>query len=47
VQVNREDSIKDALMRRVKMNGLERYFKEVIVPTEDVVEFTKRASAAG
>jgi transcription termination/antitermination protein NusG len=41
VQVNREDSIKDALMRRVRMNGLERYFKEIVVPTEDVVEFTK------
>jgi transcriptional antiterminator NusG len=41
VQVNREDSIKDALWRRVKMNGLERYFKEIVVPTEDVVEFTK------
>ena len=41
VQVNREDSIKDALLRRVKMNGIERYFKEIVVPTEDVVEFTK------
>lgn len=41
VQVNREDSIKDALWRRIKMNGLEKYFKEVIVPTEDVAEFTK------
>jgi transcriptional antiterminator NusG len=41
VQVNREDSIKDALLRRVKMNGLDRFFKEVVVPTEDVVEFTK------
>lgn len=41
VQVNREDSIKDALLRRVRMNGLDRYFKEVIVPTEDVIEFTK------
>jgi transcriptional antiterminator NusG len=41
VQVNREDSIKDALWRRVKMNGIERYFKEIVVPTEDVVEFTK------
>ena len=41
VQVNREDSIKDALWRRVKMNGLERYFKGIVVPTEDVVEFTK------
>jgi len=41
VQVNREDSIKDTLLRRIKMNGLERYFKEVVVPTEDVAEFTK------
>jgi transcriptional antiterminator NusG len=41
VQVNREDSIKDALLRKVKMEGLDRYFKEVVVPTEDVAEFTK------
>src|SRR5947209_315636 len=41
VQVNREDSIKEALWRRVKMNGLERYFKEIVVPPEDVIEFTK------
>jgi transcriptional antiterminator NusG len=41
VQVNREDSIKDALWRNVKRNGLDRYFKEIVVPTEDVVEFTK------
>jgi transcription termination/antitermination protein NusG len=41
VQVNREDSIKDALLRKVRLNGLDRYFKEVVVPTEDVAEFTK------
>jgi transcriptional antiterminator NusG len=41
VQVNREDSIKDALLRRVKMNGLERFFKDIVVPTEDIAEFTK------
>jgi transcriptional antiterminator NusG len=41
VQVNREDSIKDTLLRRIRMNGLDRYFKDVVVPTEDVVEFTK------
>ena len=41
VQVNREDSIKDTLLRRVKMNGLDRYFKDIVVPTEDVAEFTK------
>jgi transcriptional antiterminator NusG len=41
VAVNREDSIKEALLRRVKMNGLEKYFQDVVVPTEDVKEFTK------
>lgn len=41
VAVNREDSIKDALLRRVKMNGLEKYFSDIVVPTEDVKEFTK------
>lgn len=41
VAVNREDSIRAALVRRIKMNGLERYFKEIVVPTEDIAEFTK------
>lgn len=41
VQVNREDSIRDALLRKIKMEGVERYFREVVVPTEDVAEFTK------
>jgi transcriptional antiterminator NusG len=41
VQVNREDSIRDALQRRVKVEGLDRFFKEIVVPTEDVAEFTK------
>lgn len=41
VQVNREDSICDALRRRVAREGLEDYFRDIIVPTEDVVEFTK------
>ncbi|MGI9516382.1 MAG: transcription termination/antitermination protein NusG [Pirellulaceae bacterium] len=41
VQVNRENSICDALMRRVKVAGLERFFGEILVPTEDVREFTK------
>ncbi|HID76643.1 MAG TPA: transcription termination/antitermination factor NusG [Planctomycetaceae bacterium] len=39
VQSNREDSIRDALLRRVKVAGLEQYFGEVIVPTEMVTEF--------
>jgi transcriptional antiterminator NusG len=41
VQVNREDAIKEALQRRIKREGMEKYFKEIIVPTEDVIEFTK------
>jgi transcriptional antiterminator NusG len=39
VQSNREESIRDGLMRRVKVAGLEEYFKEIIVPTETVTEF--------
>jgi transcriptional antiterminator NusG len=45
VAVNREDSIREALLRRVRMNGLERYFADVVVPTEDVKEFTKTGKA--
>jgi len=41
VQVNRESSIADALRRSVMMNGMEELFDEIVVPTEDVVEFTK------
>jgi len=39
VQSNREDSIREGLLRRVKIAGLEHYFGEVIVPTEKVTEF--------
>jgi transcriptional antiterminator NusG len=41
VQVNREESIRDALLRRIKLEGQERYFGEIVVPTEDVAEFNK------
>lgn len=41
VQVNREDSIRDALIRRIKILGLEHYVGEIVVPTEDVAEFNK------
>jgi transcriptional antiterminator NusG len=41
VQVNRENSICDALKRRVKVADVERFFGEVLVPTEDVREFNK------
>jgi len=39
VQSNREDSIRDGLMRRVNIAGLERYFGDAIVPIEMVTEF--------
>jgi transcription termination/antitermination protein NusG len=39
VQSNREDSIRDSLMRRVQMEGLDKYFAEIIVPIETVTEF--------
>ena len=39
VQSNREESIRDGLQRRVAVAGLDRFFGEIIVPTEDVAEF--------
>jgi transcriptional antiterminator NusG len=39
VQSNRERSIAEALERKIKIEGLERFFDQVIVPTEKVTEF--------
>lgn len=39
VQSNREESIREGLQRRVAMAGLDRYFGDIIVPTETVTEF--------
>ena len=47
VAFNREDSIRDALHKRIKLAGLEHLFGEILVPTEEVVEMregTKRKS---
>ena len=41
VQVNREKGICENLQRQVKKAGMEHYFGEVLVPTEDVREFKK------
>ena len=38
VQSNREETIRDALLKRVKIAGLEKYFGEIIIPTEKVTE---------
>jgi transcriptional antiterminator NusG len=39
VQSNRERSIAEALERKMKIEGLDRYFDQAIVPTEKVTEF--------
>ncbi|MFM8433778.1 MAG: transcription termination/antitermination protein NusG, partial [Planctomycetia bacterium] len=39
VQSNREDSIREALLRRISMQGMDKWFGEVIVPKEQVTEF--------
>jgi len=38
VQSNREKSIRDSILRRIKMEGQEADFGEVVIPTEKVVE---------
>jgi transcriptional antiterminator NusG len=38
VQSGREESIKEAIERRVKIEGLEEYFGQVIIPVERVAE---------
>jgi transcription termination/antitermination protein NusG len=39
VQSNREESIREGLLRRVAIAGLDYFFSEVIVPVERVTEF--------
>jgi transcription termination/antitermination protein NusG len=39
VQSNRERSIAEALERKMRIEGYDRYFDQVIVPTEKVTEF--------
>lgn len=38
VQSNREDSIRDAIVKRIKIAGLEEYIEDIVVPTEKVTE---------
>jgi transcriptional antiterminator NusG len=38
VQSGREESIKEAVERRVKIEGLEEYFGQIIIPVEKVTE---------
>ena len=41
VQFNREDTIRTALEKRIRLSNLGSLFGEILVPTEDVVEFTR------
>ncbi len=41
VAFNREDSIAEALRKRVRMEGMGEFFGEIVVPTEDVATFTR------
>ncbi len=41
VAFNREESIADALRKRVKMEGMDEFFGEIVVPSEDVANFTR------
>ena len=41
VAFNREDSIADSLRKRVQMEGMAEFFGDIVVPTEDVANFTR------
>jgi transcription termination/antitermination protein NusG len=41
VQSGREESIKEAIERRVKIEGLEEYFGQIVIPVEKVTELRK------
>jgi len=41
VAFNREDTIREALEKRIKLSSLKEYFGEILVPTEDVVVFSR------
>jgi transcriptional antiterminator NusG len=41
VQSGREESIRDAIERRVKIEGLQEYFGQIIIPVERVTEMSR------
>ena len=41
VAFNREESIADTLRKRVKMEGMNEFFGDIVVPSEDVATFTR------
>lgn len=38
VQTNRERTIRDALLKKMKLEGLEEYFGDIMIPSEKVVD---------
>ncbi|MEO2019596.1 MAG: transcription termination/antitermination protein NusG [Fuerstiella sp.] len=38
VQTNRERTIRDALLKKIKLEGLEEFFGEIMIPSEKVVD---------
>ena len=38
VQTNRERTIREALLKKIKLEGLEEFFGEVVIPSEKVVD---------
>jgi transcription termination/antitermination protein NusG len=38
VQTNRERTIRDALLKKIKLEGLEECFGEIVIPSEKVVD---------
>lgn len=38
VQTNRERTIRDALLKKIRLEGLEEYFGEILIPSERVVD---------
>lgn len=44
VAFNREDSIRDALLKRIKLAAMEEHFGEILVPTEDVVTYARNGT---
>ncbi|MEZ6065656.1 MAG: transcription termination/antitermination NusG family protein [Planctomycetaceae bacterium] len=47
VQTNRERSIRESLLKRIKLEGMEEFFGEVRIPTEKVAETKGEASGSG
>jgi transcriptional antiterminator NusG len=38
VQTNRERTIREALLKKIRLEGLEEYFGEIVIPSEKVVD---------